>query len=170
VRRMVGEGLVLVVTALARNGFSADGATPLFSWPPAHRGLDWLQILPIVVAIPAAAILLVGLVRGRLMPAAATAGILFLPVAAYGLGALLLMEDSKTVRFCGSCHIMTPIVASLSAEGDSLAAVHYRRGLVSHEEACFVCHSGYGIWGTVDAKMAGIRHMLRTATAEPMNS
>jgi hypothetical protein len=164
VRRLVGEGLVLVVVALARNGWSADGATPLFSWPPAHRGLDWLQILPIVVAIPAAAILLVGLVRGRLMPAAATAGILFLPVAAYGLGALLLMEDSKTVRFCGSCHIMTPIVASLSAEGDSLAAVHYRRGLVSHEEACFVCHSGYGIWGTVDAKMAGIRHMLRTAT------
>jgi hypothetical protein len=162
VRRLVGESLVLAVVALARNGWAADGATPLFSWPPAHRGLDWLQILPIVVAIPAAAILLVGLVRGRLMPAAA-AGILFLPVAAYGLGALLLMEDSKTVRFCGSCHVMTPIVASLSAEGDSLAAVHYRRGLVSHEEACFVCHSGYGIWGTVDAKMAGIRHMLRTA-------
>jgi len=164
VRSLVGEGVVLVVIALARNGWAADGATPLFSWPPAHRGLDWLQILPIVVAIPAAAILLVGLVRGRLMPAAAAAGILFLPVAAYGLGALLLMEDSKTVRFCGSCHVMTPIVASLGAEGDSLAAVHYRRGLVSHEEACFVCHSGYGIWGTVDAKMAGIRHMLRTAT------
>ena len=28
----------------------------------------------------------------------------------------------------------------------------------------FVCHSGYGIWGTVDAKMAGVRHMLKTAT------
>ena len=165
-RSLVGEGLVLVVIALARNGWAADGATPLFSWPPAHRGLDWLQILPIIVAIPAAAVLLVGLVRGRLMPAAAAAGIIFLPVATYGLGALLLMEDSKTVRFCGSCHVMTPIVASLNADGDSLAAVHYRRGLVSHEEACFVCHSGYGIWGTVDAKMAGIRHMVRTATSD----
>ena len=164
-RRLVGDGLVLVLVALARNAWSADAATPLFSWPPAHRGLDWLQTLPILIALPAAAILLVGLVRGRLRPrAAAAAGIVFLPVAAYGLGALLLMEDSKTVRFCGSCHVMTPIVTSLSGEGDSLAAVHYRRGLVSHEEACFVCHSGYGIWGTVDAKMAGVRHMLRTAT------
>jgi hypothetical protein len=162
---MVGEIVVLALITLARSGWSADvddAATPLFSWPPSHRGLDWLQILPILVCIPAAAILLVGLVRGRLIPAAATAGIVLLPVAAYALGALLLIEDSKQVTFCGSCHIMTPIVASLSAPGDSLAANHYRRGLVSHEEACFSCHSGYGIWGKFDAKVAGIRHMLRT--------
>jgi hypothetical protein len=59
---------------------------------------------------------------------------------------------------------MTPIVASLQKEGDSLAATHYQRGLVSHEQACFTCHSGYGIWGTLDAKLAGVRHMLKTAT------
>jgi hypothetical protein len=162
-RKVVGEILVLGLTA--RSVWSAaagDGATPLFSWPPSHRGLDWLQILPLLTALPAAAILLVGLVRGHLMPAAATAGVVVLPVLTYALGALLIIEDSKTVTFCGSCHVMTPIVASLSGEGDSLAAVHYRRGLVSHEEACFVCHSGYGIWGTIDAKMAGVRHMLRT--------
>jgi len=166
VQKVVGEILVLGLTALARNAWSAgagDGATPLFSWPPSHRGLDWLQILPLLAALPAAAILLVGLLRGHLIPAAATAGIVFLPVATYALGALLIMDDSKTVTFCGSCHVMTPIAASLSEEGDSLATIHYRRGLVSHEEACFICHSGYGIWGTLDAKMAGIRHMLRTA-------
>jgi hypothetical protein len=162
--KVVGE-IVLALIAVARNGWSAavdDGATPLFSWPPPHRGLDWFQLLPIVVAIPAAAILLVGVMRGRLIPAAGMAGIVFLPVAAYALGALLLLEDSKQVQFCGSCHVMTPIVASLSEQGDSLAATHYRRGLVSHEQACFVCHSGYGIWGKFDAKVAGIRHMLRT--------
>ena len=163
--RQVARVLVLVLGTLAQNAWSAGvdgGATPLFSWPPAHRGLDWLQILPLVAAVPAAAILLVGLVRGRLLPAVATAGIVFLPIAAYALGALLVLEDSKKVTFCGSCHVMTPIVASLGGDGDSLATVHYRRGLVSHEEACFVCHSGYGIWGKLDAKMAGVRHMLRT--------
>jgi len=138
--------------------------TPLFSWPPAHRGLDWLQILPILAAIPAATILLVGIVRGRLVPAVAIVGVVFLPVAAYALGMLLIMEDSKTVSFCGSCHVMTPIVASLQKENDSLSATHYQRGLVSHEQACFVCHSGYGIWGTLDAKLAGVRHMMKTVT------
>lgn len=138
--------------------------TPLFSWPPPHRGFEWLQILPILAAMPAAAIVLVGIVRGRLVPAVATAGVVFLPVAAYALGMLLIMEDSKDVRFCGSCHVMTPIVASLEKDGgDSLAAMHYQRGRVSHEQACFVCHSGYGIWGTLDAKVAGVRHMLKTA-------
>jgi hypothetical protein len=58
---------------------------------------------------------------------------------------------------------MTPIVASLAKETDSLAATHYQRGRVSREQACFVCHSGYGIWGTLDAKVAGVRHMLKTA-------
>lgn len=165
--KLVGGALLL--TALVRPAWSAgvgDGATPLFSWPPSHRGLDWLQILPLVAALPAAAILLTGVVRGRLVPAVATAGIVFLPIAAYALGGLLIMEDSKTVRFCGSCHIMTPIALSLTDDGDALATVHYRRGLVSHDEACFVCHSGYGIWGTIDAKMAGIRHMLRTVTGD----
>ena len=166
-RQVVGQALVLSLAALARDGWSAvaeSGATPLFSWPPPKSGLTWLQILPIVAAIPAATILLVGLVRGRLVPAVATAGIVFLPVAAYALGALLVLEDSKNVSFCGSCHVMTPIVASLSGAGDSLATDHFRRGAVSHEQACFVCHSGYGPWGKLDAKMAGVRHMLRTVT------
>jgi nitrate/TMAO reductase-like tetraheme cytochrome c subunit len=76
---------------------------------------------------------------------------------------LLILEHSKEVPFCGSCHVMTPIVASLGGT-EGLAASHFRRGAVSHDEACYVCHSGYGIWGTVDAKLAGIRHMLHTVT------
>jgi hypothetical protein len=164
VRRAVAASIVLLLTVwLARDGWAAgDPATPLFSWPPPRRGLRWLQILPLLAAVAAAVVLLVGLVRGRLLPAAASAGIVFLPIAAYALGGLLVLEDSKKVSFCGSCHVMTPIVASLSDGGDSLAADHYRRGAISHEQACFVCHSGYGIWGTLDAKVAGVRHMLRT--------
>jgi hypothetical protein len=160
-----GSVLLVVVAALVQDAWAAAdvvGATPLFSWPPAARGLDWLQTFPLLAATPAALILLVGLVRGRLIPAVATAGIVFLPIAAYGLGALMILEESKKVTFCGSCHVMTPIVATLRAGGDALAPDHYRRGAVSHEEACYVCHSGYGIWGTYDAKTAGIRHMLRT--------
>ncbi len=142
-------------------------AGPLFASPPVEPAVDWTHVLPLLVAAPAILILLVGLVRGRLPPALAAAGIVGLPIAAYGLGVLMLLETSKDVRFCGSCHVMTPIVASLSDAGDdSLAAVHYTRGLVPTGEACYVCHSGYGIWGTVDAKKAGMMHMVRTVTGK----
>src|SRR5215470_14737430 len=90
---------------------------------------------------------------------------LTLPAVAYGLGVLLVMEESKNVRFCGSCHVMGSVVNSLVASDDpSLAAIHYQRGLVPTAEACYTCHSGYGIWGTFGAKKAGVMHMLRALT------
>lgn len=135
----------------------------LFAGPPATQGVPWLELLPIVVAIPAVALLLWGLVRGSLPPSYGTAAVL-LPVLAYAFAVLFMLEDSKQVSFCGSCHVMTPIAASLSSHDGSLAAVHYGRGLVPHDQACYVCHSGYGIWGTFDAKMAGVMHLVRTAT------
>ena len=136
----------------------------LFVSPPVEPAVDWLRMLPILVALPAIVILLWGLVRGRLPPALAVAG-LALPAAAYGLGVLMVMEKSKDLHFCGSCHVMAPVVESLHAtNGDSLAAIHYTRGLVPTAEACYTCHSGYGIWGTVGAKRAGVMHMVRAFT------
>ena len=137
---------------------------PLFAWPPPSHGLTWLEILPLLAAAPAIVLLVRGLVRGRLPQPAGVAGVVFFPIAAYAFAGLLLMENSKQVQFCGSCHVMTPILESLSHDNGSLASIHYIRGRVSHDEACFVCHSGYGIWGTVGAKLAGVRHMFHTVT------
>jgi len=137
---------------------------PLFTWPPPSHGLTWLEILPLLAAAPAIVLLVQGLVRGRLPQPAGVAGVVFFPIAAYAFAGLLLMENSKQVQFCGSCHVMTPILESLSHDNGSLASIHYMRGRVSHDEACFVCHSGYGIWGTVGAKLAGVRHMFHTVT------
>jgi hypothetical protein len=136
---------------------------PLFAGPPGEHGLPWVGILPVTIAVVAIAILVWALVRGSLPAGIAAAGFL-LPVAAYGFGALFVMERSKEVSFCGSCHVMTPLVASVEGNDGSLASIHYGRGLVPYDTACYTCHSGYGIWGTVDAKMAGMMHMIRTAT------
>jgi hypothetical protein len=145
---------------------NAAPAEALFTSPPVHSLVDWVRVLPVLVALPAVAILLWGLARGRLPPGMAVAG-LVLPAAAYGLGMLMVMEESKDVRFCGSCHVMKPIVESLHAtDGSSLAAIHYTRGLLPTAEACYTCHSGYGIWGTFGAKRAGVMHMLRTVTGD----
>jgi len=139
-------------------------AGPLFQ-PPGESALSWLALIPMLMAIPAIAILAWGLVRGKLPPAFAAAGII-LPIAAYGFASGYVMEGSKEVSFCGSCHVMGPIVESLSANDKMLASTHYTRGLVPHEHACYTCHSGYGIWGTMDAKMAGLMHMVRTITGK----
>jgi len=140
-----------------------DATSPLFAGPPAAHGIQWLAVLALLVGCVAATLLLWGLVRGRLPTSFAGAAVL-LPIGAYALGGLHMLEESKQVSFCGSCHIMTPIQKSLESNDGSLASIHYGRGLVSHETACFTCHSGYGIWGGVDAKMAGVMHMVRAAT------
>lgn len=136
---------------------------PLFTGPAGAHGIEWLAVLSVVVAIVAAVLLIWTFVRGRAPASYAVAAIL-LPVAAYGLTSLHMVEGAKRVSFCGSCHIMEPLVQSLRSDDGSLAAIHYGRGLVPHDEACFTCHSGYGIWGGVDAKLAGVRHMVRTVT------
>ena len=136
---------------------------PLFAGPSGAGGVSWAAVLPALVAVPAIALLVIGLLRGRLPTAFAAAAVL-LPVAAYALGSLYVLEGSKQTQFCGSCHVMTPLVASLGENDGSLASTHYTRGLVPHDEACYTCHSGYGIWGGVDAKKAGVMHMVRTVT------
>lgn len=95
---------------------SAAGTGPLFTSPPVQSAVDWLRLLPILTALPGAAILIWGLARGRLSPPMAIAG-LVLPAVAHGLGVLLVIEESKNVRFCGSCHVMAGIVQSLAAPG-----------------------------------------------------
>jgi hypothetical protein len=137
--------------------------SPLFAGPPAAHGVDWFAIGAIVTGAAAAVLLLWRLFSGPKPPSYAAAGLL-LPIAAYGLASLHMLERSKEVAFCGSCHVMTPIEKSINANDGSLASTHYARGLVPHGDACFTCHSGYGIWGGFDAKMAGVGHMIRTVT------
>jgi hypothetical protein len=140
-----------------------DATSPLFAGPPAAHGIHWLPVLAALVGTAAAILLLWGLIRGRLPPSYAVAAVL-LPVAAYALASLHMLEGSKQTSFCGSCHVMTPLLKSLHGNDESLASIHYARGLVPHDQACFTCHSGYGIWGGLDAKMHGVMHMVRTVT------
>ncbi len=57
---------------------------PLFAGPPGAHGIPWLHVLPIIVAVPAAALLLWGLLRGRLAPEVGVLAVA-LPIVVYGL-------------------------------------------------------------------------------------
>jgi hypothetical protein len=134
---------------------------PLFQTPDDPH---YLWIVGCAVALLAIAVLLIGLLRGRL-PTLLVLPALLLPVAAYGIGFLYMAEESKKVEFCGSCHEpMSALVKSVREDDDALSSLHYRRGRVPRDTACYQCHSGYGIWGAVGAKRAGLMHMLATVT------
>ncbi len=128
-----------------------------------HFDTGLTVMLIVLVTAPAGLVLGVGLLRGRLSPLGGVTGVVILPGLAFVLGNLVLMERSKSVDFCGSCHEMTPVVEAVVGDGDSLAAIHYRAPFPS-QEACYVCHSGYGIWGEVRAKGAGLKHMWASLT------
>ncbi|MCH7869872.1 MAG: hypothetical protein IH881_19420 [Myxococcales bacterium] len=126
-------------------------------------GPDYFWILILVFAIPTIGLCLYTLMRGELPAVLSTSGLVLLPVFGYVLGNLHVMNQSTSVEFCGSCHVtMPPLVESMKMGGNELAASHFRKGAVSHKNACYVCHSGYGALGDVRAKLAGINHMLHT--------
>ncbi|HEX8438314.1 hypothetical protein [Archangium sp.] len=75
-----------------------------------------------------------------------------------------MFESMKSVEACQSCHVMDPFVADMhDAKSASLAARHYRSGAIPTKQ-CYACHTGYGIFGTVESKRDGFRHWLLYVT------
>lgn len=83
-----------------------------------------------------------------------------IPVFLLFLGSLVAYEEAETKAFCGSCHAaMGPYVNDLSDPNSaSLAAIHYQNRFIQ-EKQCYSCHVGYGLAGTMEAKIDGLGHM-----------
>jgi cytochrome c nitrite reductase small subunit len=138
----------------------AQSSEPRFQTDPVDyfgsRFLTGLMMLGIVI-------LLYSMVRyrGRLTGAVATtlavAGVVIIPIAASGLGTVLVFERAEKVEFCASCHLtmQTFVNDMTNAKSESLAAVHYKNRYISDDQ-CYVCHTSYGIFGTVEAKKEGM--------------
>jgi cytochrome c nitrite reductase small subunit len=74
------------------------------------------------------------------------------------------LESSATVDSCGSCHVMTPLVADLrNPQSTTLAATHFKNRYIQ-EKHCYTCHSDYGLGGTLAAKLGGLGHVWRYTT------
>ena len=84
----------------------------------------------------------------------------FLPLFALAVGMEDEMERSKSTTFCLSCHIMEPYGKSLHIDDPTyLAAAHYQNHRVPADEACYTCHTNYAMFGTLQAKLGGLRHL-----------
>jgi hypothetical protein len=86
-------------------------------------------------------------------------GFVILSPLAYALNLGLAIGGAKPVAFCDSCHVMNGYVADLkNPESEHLASLHYQfRWIADHQ--CYTCHSDYGLFGGVEAKLAGLRHV-----------
>ena len=85
------------------------------------------------------------------------AGAGILPALSSGFGTVLVFERAEKVEFCASCHLtMKSYVTDLKDEkSNSLAALHYKNRYIPDNQ-CYVCHTSYGLFGTVEAKKEGM--------------
>jgi nitrate/TMAO reductase-like tetraheme cytochrome c subunit len=121
----------------------------------------------LVCAVGAAVLALWFLVRRPALTRATKlvllAAIGILPLATAGTGNVAGYEATKTRRFCGSCHVMTPYQTdSEDPRSITLAARHARNTLFG-DHNCYACHSDYGMFGTVTTKLGGMRHVYEYA-------
>jgi len=100
---------------------------------------------------------------------AATAGGMILAIFAFfvlpGLvvlgGAVHHYEQAKTTEFCLSCHVNQPYGESLFIDdGRFLPAAHFQNNRIPADFACYTCHSDYTMFGDVDDKVRGVRHVV----------
>ena len=122
------------------------------------------MFLPLLIGLTA---LLVVLVIARPRRMTEGGGRAFVFVALFILPALSLfggakhhIEKSKTTKFCISCHVMGPYEESLHLDDmEHLPAVHWEKRLIPRDRACYTCHTSYAMYGDIEAKIGGLRHL-----------
>ena len=93
-----------------------------------------------------------------------------LPVIAAYIGTRQHIENTRRTEFCTSCHVMDLHGRSLKVDDDTLlAAVHYQKGAVPRDEACFACHTTYTMYGDFEAKLRGLRHVYHFYTKKDLD-
>jgi nitrate/TMAO reductase-like tetraheme cytochrome c subunit len=88
-----------------------------------------------------------------------------LPLVLLAIGQFATLEYATEVQFCGSCHqTMKPYIDDLhNPKSQSLAALHAQNRIMPGTEG-YSCHANYGIHGTLQAKLTGLRHVYKYNT------
>ena len=127
-----------------------------------------LSGLTVVLVVLAAVNLGINAVLVRRPETAATVGgrVLAL-VALFVLPGLLLLgganlhyKQAQTTEFCLSCHAIKPFRDSLFVDDARfLPASHFQNKRIPADRACYACHTDYTMFGDVDDKLRGVRHV-----------
>lgn len=91
-------------------------------------------------------------------------GVCVLPVPVMFMSTAVGLEQAKAVDFCSSCHVMKIFIEDMEDPASTgLAALHYQNRFIQ-EDHCYVCHTNYGLFGTVEAKIGGMTHIWEETT------
>lgn len=87
-------------------------------------------------------------------------GLVILPLFVSLTSTAIVMEQSKQVAACASCHTMRPFVSDMrDPKSETLAARHYQNRWISDNQ-CYSCHTDYHIFGELRAKLDSVRHLF----------
>lgn len=132
---------------------------------------DLDQILVGFLVVAAFLIVLVllrpSVLETRAGKALAFLGWFLLPVLALIVGVEAHMQRAKSTDFCLSCHVMEPYGESLYVDDSAyLPASHFQNKRVPPDQACYGCHVDYTLFGGVEAKWNGVKHLWVYYTGE----
>lgn len=121
-------------------------------------------IVYLLIALSAGfALLLVvhpGLIASRGGKILAFVALFLLPVLTASVGTSQHLEHSKQTHFCLSCHTMEDYGRSLYVDDPSaIPASHFQNIRVPRDQACYTCHTDYTLFGGLNSKLRGLRHV-----------
>lgn len=164
--RQVGR-TVLLTAFLARP--AATETLQDFQYDPVEDWAARILVWVLLLSLATVGYLLITSLRGRLDgllgKGLLITGVVLLPVFSVATGMLLVLARAERVEFCGSCHkIMADYVRDMTNPvGEGLAAVHFKYRYIASDQ-CYTCHTSYGLFGTVEAKLHGIGEVFRYYT------
>jgi len=123
-----------------------------------------LPITLSLIAVSFVLALLVGfrgsLTRSREGKILAFVALLILPVLSVWGGFDAQLDRAESTQFCLTCHVMMDFGQSLHYDDPSyIPAQHYENNWVPRDHACYTCHTHYAMFGGLQAKMEGLRHI-----------
>jgi cytochrome c-type protein NapC len=117
-------------------------------------------IAGLTVLLALAVMLRVDVTRVREGKILAFLALFLLPALTLWAGASAHMDRARTTEFCLSCHTMEDYGLSLQLEDKSyLPASHYLNNRIDRKNACYTCHTQYTMFGDVNSKWRGLRHV-----------
>jgi len=155
------------ILLLASQAYAATAGAP----QEGVTGVELARILGVALSILVLAVigLVVARYRQNLMHPTARwlhlVSLCIVPAFILFLGNFVAYEEAKEYNFCASCHpVMDPYTSDLKdPKSTTLASIHNQNRYIQ-EAQCYACHVGYGINGTMQAKLNGLIHLFKFYT------